>query len=55
MKFIEFIAKGIGKVWSFCATLIILSITILSVLFIITAFVPDSILRAMEIFKSVIG
>lgn len=55
MKIIELIAKGIGKVWDFCTDITKILILAVSVVFILTVIMPDHMVQAIEIVKSLIG
>ena len=54
MKLIEIIAGGIGKVWSFIVALITIGLVGGIGLFGLTVFMPDNVLRAIEIIKNLI-
>lgn len=55
MKFLELIAKGIGKVWDFGAKVLSILILAACVLFILAVVMPDNMVQAIEIVKGIIG
>ena len=55
MRLIELIAGGIGKVWSFLIALTTISLVCGVALFGLTVFMPDNVLRAIEIIKNLIS
>ncbi len=54
MKFIEFIAKGIGCLWKFLSNIITISFIAVILLFGITVFIPQNVTNAIEIFKKLL-
>jgi hypothetical protein len=52
MRLIELIASCIGKVWSFVFSLITICLVAVIMFFGITIFMPDNVVRAIEIFRS---
>lgn len=55
MKFIEILAKGIGKIWNFCTSTITIALLSVVVLFVLTVIMPENMLNAIEIVKGLIG
>ena len=51
MGVIQLIAKGIGKIWSFATTLILIALVVSLVVFGLTIFMPDAMMRALDIVK----
>ena len=55
MKLIEIIASGIGKIWGFATSLILMGVAITATLFGLTVFFPEQVTQAFEILKSFIA
>ena len=54
MRLIELIAGGIGKVWSFATSIATICLVGGMALFGLTVFMPDNVLRAIEIVQNLI-
>lgn len=54
MKLIEIITGAIGKVCSFAATILKSGLVFSMAIFVISIFMPDNVLRAIEIAKNLI-
>lgn len=55
MKFLELVTKGIGKVWRFVTSIVMVCLISAVVLFCIAVFMPDNVLKAIEIIKGIVG
>ena len=55
MKIIELLASGIGKIWGFCTTIVLISVVSVIALFVMTVIIPDNVLLAFEIAKKLIS
>lgn len=54
MKLIEIISGAIGKVWNFATTILKSGLVFSMAIFVISIFMPDNVLRAIEIAKNLI-
>ena len=54
MKLFEYLLKGIGSVWSFVATIATIGFISAIAFFGLTVFMPDQVLKAIEIIKNLI-
>lgn len=54
MKLIEIIASAIGKIWSLCSIILVIALLAGIIIFGLTVFMPDNVLRAIDIIKGLI-
>ena len=54
MTLIQIIAKAIGKMWSFVTTILLIAVLVALVFFLLMVFMPDAMLRAIDIIKSLL-
>lgn len=54
MALIQLITKAIGKIWSFVITVFLIAVIVTLVFLLLTVFMPDAVLRAINIIKSLL-
>jgi ABC-type phosphate transport system auxiliary subunit len=54
MKIVEMIAKAINKVWNFISLIAIIGLISAVVLFGISVFMPDNVVKVIEIIKGLL-
>lgn len=54
MRVFEIIASGIGKVWSFATSIVTICLVGGIAVFGLTVFMPDNVVKAIEIFTSLL-
>ena len=54
MAFIQIVLKAIGKIWSFVSVAFLVAVLIAFIFFLLTVFMPDAILRAIDIIKTLL-
>jgi predicted MFS family arabinose efflux permease len=52
--FFGVIARAIGKIWDFASRIVSLAVIAVLVIAVLTIFMPDNVLQAIEIFKGLI-
>jgi predicted MFS family arabinose efflux permease len=55
MKFFSIIGKAIAKAWGFCTTIFKICLIASIVMFILTIFMPDNVMKAIEIVRGLIS
>lgn len=53
-SFLRVIVKAIGKIWNFATRILSVAVIAAFIFAILTIFMPDNVLRAVEIFKGLI-
>jgi hypothetical protein len=53
MKFWEVVTSAISKLWKFCTLLVKIGLLMAFALFVLTIFLPDQVLNAIEIVKGI--